>query len=147
MFDQTIERETIKRDGQTFLIEVIADDLSTPPWEWEDGHGEVSDWTTAPKRPGELVLCEDRGSFRYYDAQATMKKAKREGWDAAPFGQGTKGQRAARAVRQDFNRLRGWCAGEWCWACVVVTSRCACCGEFTSVQQALAGLRAMRPSI
>ncbi|ALL68698.1 hypothetical protein K788_0000279 [Paraburkholderia caribensis MBA4] len=40
----------------------------------------VSDWTTRDKRSGEVVLCTDRRSRRYYDIRETMKIARRDGW-------------------------------------------------------------------
>lgn len=60
-----------------------------------------------------MVLCEDRGMKRYYDFQEAVKIARLEGWDTAPYGQGTKGERAARAAMADYARLRRWCDDEW----------------------------------
>ncbi|RQH02741.1 hypothetical protein [Paraburkholderia dinghuensis] len=66
--------------GYTFRVRVEADDSMGAPWEEHDGHGEVSGWTTRDKRPGEIVLSSDRWSKRYYDVQASMKIARRDGW-------------------------------------------------------------------
>ena len=87
----------------------------------ECGHGPVSEWTTRAKQLGERVLVEDRrGAKRYYDFAEAVRIAKRDGWDAPPLGEGTKGQRAARAAEADFNRLRGWCNGDWEYVGIVV---------------------------
>jgi len=112
--------QTIELSGLTFRWDIEPDDISGAPWDNEDGHGIVSEWTQRSKRPGERVLCEDGRSKRFYDVAETMKIAKRDGWDAAPYG-GTPGERAARAVDRDFEYLRGWCNGDWEYVGVVVT--------------------------
>lgn len=92
-----------------------------PPWKEHDGHGPVSDWTRRSKLPGERVLCDDRGFRRYYDWQEAVKIARRDGWDAPPFGVGTAGERAVRAAESDFQHLRGWCNDTWHWVGVVLS--------------------------
>ena len=47
---------TAEHDGWTFAAEVHRDDSFGAPWLEHDGHGEVTDWTTRDKAPGELVL-------------------------------------------------------------------------------------------
>lgn len=107
--------------SKKFVIEYEQDDSGDAPWEVSDMHGPVSDWTTRSKSPGEWVLSKDRGSYRYYDAQEAMKIAKKDGWDAAPYNEGeTKGQRAAKAVKSDFEYLRSWCNDEWTYLVVIV---------------------------
>lgn len=109
-------------DGFTLTARMVQDHDMGAPWDNEDGHGPVSDWTNRAKLPGERVLNEDRfGRRRYYDVAEAIQIAKRDGWDAEPIGQGAKGQRAARAVEADFRRLRGWCEGEWCYVGVVLS--------------------------
>ncbi len=100
-------------EGRTFHVEFLDDDYIGPPWEEEGGHGPVSEWTRRDKTPGEWVLCEDRDSKRYYDFSEAMRMAKKDGWDAPPHGVGTKGERALRAVKADFEWLRGWCNDTW----------------------------------
>lgn len=107
---------TFDYEGKTFHVEIMDDDCCEPPWEHCDGHGPVSDWTRRDKKAGEWVLCEDRGSKRYYDFSEAMKMAKKEGWDAPPYGVGTKGERALRAVTADFEWLRKWCNDGWRYA-------------------------------
>ncbi len=100
-------------EGRTFHVEAIDDDFTGAPWDEFDGLGSVSEWTRRDKTPGEWVLCEDRDSKRYYDFSEAMRMAKKDGWDAPPYGAGTKGERALRAVKANFEWLRGWCNGQW----------------------------------
>jgi hypothetical protein len=71
--------------GKRFAARVERDERADPPWDYEDGHGPVSDWTTRDKRAGELVLCEDRGSRRFYDFAAACRIARRDGWGFLPW--------------------------------------------------------------
>lgn len=72
--------DTFEYKGRTFKVFIRPEDGADPPWQDEDGHGPVTDWTTESKRPGWWLLATDRSSSRYYDAQAAMAKAKKEGW-------------------------------------------------------------------
>lgn len=90
------------------------------PWE-DEGHGPVTDWTHRTKRPGERVLVTDRDARRYYNIAEAIKIAKRDKWDAPPYGEGTAGQRAVRAVEQDFEYLKAWCNDEWYYVAVVLS--------------------------
>lgn len=106
---------TFKYGNKTFAWDYTHDDCHETPWEWADGHGPVSEWTRRDKHPGELVLCEDHGSKRYYDFKAAMEMAKADGWNAWPYkveGE-TAGQRAYKAVMADYEYLRQWCNDEW----------------------------------
>ena len=119
--------DTIKHGGATFRVTLEHDHDHGAPWEEEDGHGPVSEWkrwcegqgVKPPKRAGERILVWDRGSYRTYDMQAAIALAKAEGWDAKPYG-GTAGERAARAVEADFQRMRAWCNDEWSYVGVIV---------------------------
>lgn len=111
---------TFDHKGYTFRVRFPIDQYHGVPWEEYDGHGPVSDWTRRDKMPGERVLCSDHGQKRYYDVAEATRIAKRDGWDALPYKTGTKGERAARAVEADFEYLRQWCAGQWCYVGVVV---------------------------
>lgn len=123
----TIEAE---RDGFTIRAAIHDDDDTTPPWEREDGHGEVTGWTRRAKEPGELVLSEDRDSKRFYDFAGACRKALAEGWrnreDARAVEAGEPVKRSARevasrAAREDFETLRAWCRDDWHYCGVVVT--------------------------
>lgn len=112
-----------EKDGFTIRVRLEPDDDSTPPWERADGHGPVSEWTNRKKEPGERVLIKDyrSDSARYYDVAAATRIAKTDGWDAPPYGTGTNGQKAARAVEADFQFLRGWCRDDWHYVGVVLS--------------------------
>ena len=133
----------IEVSGLQFLVEYEPEYFMGEPWKEECGHGPVSDWTTRDKRPGELVLAEDRKSKRFYDFAAACKIALRDGWDSAPYNTGseTKRQQAAKAARADFERMRGWCNDAWGWCGITVTlldddgektDTCDSCGGYAS---------------
>lgn len=108
-------------DGFTVTATIYRDEHMGAPWKEHDGHGEVSEWTIRDKAPGERVIAQDGRSRQYYDFAAAVAKAKAEGWDAPPYGEGTKGERAVRAAEADFKWLKAWCEGEWHWVGVAVT--------------------------
>jgi hypothetical protein len=113
---------TCEKDGLTITALIERDEDMGPPWKEHDGHGPVSDWRPKDsKRPNEKILCEDRGSCRFYDWAAAIKLAKEDGWDAPPYGEGTPGQQAERAVQRDFELLKNWCADEWFWVSVTLS--------------------------
>ena len=114
--------ETIELSkGYTAQIEIERDEHMGEPWKEHDGHGNVTEWVTRDKRPGERLLCSDRSQKRFYDYQGAIEKARAEGWDAPPYSTGTKGEQAVRAVNADFELLRAWCNDEWYWCGVIVT--------------------------
>jgi hypothetical protein len=115
---QVYPGESIRRGN--LIATIHFDYMVIEPWKAQDGVGIISEWTRRGKNPGERVLCTDRGSSRYYDVAATVAIAKRDGWSA---GEGTPGERAARAVAADFDRWRQWCADQWCYVGVVITDR------------------------
>ncbi|AHB12028.1 hypothetical protein Sano_08 [Xylella phage Sano] len=117
-----IHSYTLERDGLTFRVDHCADTDNGAPWENEDGHGTVSDWTTRDKSPGELVLNTDHGSKRFYDFADACRIALRDGWGARGAEEGmSKRQIAALAAREDYEHLRAWCNDEWSYIGVVVT--------------------------
>ena len=118
-----ILKETMEYKGYLFNIEVDYDEFEGPPWLHCDGHGPVSDWTTRDKKPSEVVLSSIGGANLYYDFSKAMKKAKEELWDAAPYGQGTRGERAERAVRADIKYLRDYIDNVWVYVTLSVTLR------------------------
>jgi hypothetical protein len=108
-----IHTESIEHNGATITINWFPDEDMGPPWDNEDGHGPVSDWTSRAKLPGERVLNEDHRSYRYYDFAAAVKLAKKDGWEAKPYKTGTPGERANRAAEADYEWLRRWCNDDW----------------------------------
>ena len=116
-----ILKKTMKYKGYLFTIEVDYDEFEEPPWSRCDCHVPVSDWTTRDKKPSEVVLSSIGGANLYYDFSKAMKKAKEELWDAAPYGQGTRGERAERAVRADVKHLRDYIDNVWVYVTLSVT--------------------------
>ena len=116
--------DTIEVAGLQFEIATTHDDDADAPWERNDYHGPVSEWTSRDKRPGELILASDRGARRYYDFEAAVAMAKRDGWGLSPAGIAdwkrrrggrppTAAQIAETAARDDFARLSAWCRDQW----------------------------------
>ena len=114
------DRITCNVNGFDATARIEPDEDATPPWAREDGHGPVSEWVNRRKEPGERVLTEDGRFFRYYNIQEATVTARRDGWDTPPFGIGTPGERAARAVEADFRALRLWCSDKWHYCGIVV---------------------------
>lgn len=114
-------------DGLRCVATLQHDYDADPPWENDDGHGPVTGWLTRDKRAGELVLCEDRGSRRFYDFAEAVRMARAKGWgfggksvDDHMAGGMTIGQVAAAAAREDYENLRAWCRDEWFYVGVAV---------------------------
>jgi len=107
-----IDTKILTRDGLEILIQHVHDEYHGAPWDNEDGHGPVSKWTNRDKHAGELVLCSDRDSKRYYDYAEAVRIAKRDGW-----GPG----KPHEAARADYDRLRAWCNDEWYYIGIVAT--------------------------
>lgn len=124
--------EIFEHGGRKFKFEEDYDQDMRAPWEEYDGIGIVSEWTNRDKYPGERVLSTERYGYskRYYDFQATMKKAKQEGWGLSPEDKEklakrlgrtpTKGDIVAEAVEKDFEYCRSWANNEWHWVFVGV---------------------------
>jgi hypothetical protein len=127
----TYDGDTIEAEfsGFRFVATVHHDSDYGAPWEESDCHGPVIDWTRRDKLPGELVLCEDRGSKRFYDFAAACRIARKDGWrspeDAALIVAGydknmTKRAIAARAAHHDYDVLRAWCNSDWAYCGIAV---------------------------
>lgn len=101
-------------------VRIEQDQDYNAPWIENDGHGPVTEWTRRDKKPGELVLCDYRGSKRFYDFQAAVKQAKRESWGIAGQTFKTRGEQAAAAAMADYQYLRGYCNGDWHYVGVIV---------------------------
>lgn len=117
------QTSTVERDGFTLTARIYADDDTDAPWERQDGHGEVTGWTTRGYFEGERVLSRDGAHARYYDFAGAVETAKRDGW-GAEGGQRegeTAEEYATRAAESDFEWLRAWCNDEWSYVGVAVT--------------------------
>ncbi len=115
-----IEKTIEEYKGHTIGVTWHYDQDSEAPWKTDDGHGPVSEWTSREKLPGERVLASDHRQNLYYDFAEAIRIAKRDGWDAKPYG-GTKGEKANRAAEADFEYLRRYCADLWCFVGRIVT--------------------------
>ncbi len=138
------QTETRESGTMSFRVEWFYDDDSDAPWDREDGHGPVSDWTTRDKRPGEMILCSDRRMKRFYDFAEAVKIARRDGWNTAPFNWPSKGARAHAAALADYDRMRQWCTDQWHYCGIVVTLLDAD-GEPDSVDASLWGIESDSP--
>lgn len=123
---------TIEHKGLTFRVDTMPDECSDFPWDREDGHGPVRQTRNREdKRAGERVLVNDRHAFWLYNEQEAMRIAKRDGWgisteDRSRFlantgREPTPNEVALAAVQADFQRLRGFLEGDWCYVGLVVT--------------------------
>ena len=112
------DKHTEEYKGHRITIESHYDEDMGPPWKEHDGHGPVSEWTRREKLPGERVLCDDRGSKRFYDFQEAVKLAKADGWGVSggKLPGESASQYAARAVDADYKHLKAWCDNEWFWS-------------------------------
>lgn len=125
-----ISKSEFKFHRSTFVAYVMPDTDHGTPWENEDGHGDVTPWTTRKKRPGELILSRDASRYRYYDFAAACRKAIAERWGLPlaelqkrqwiGLNRSTPRQRASAAAMLDYENLRAWCNDEWGYVGVVV---------------------------
>ncbi len=109
--------------GRTFQVEYRRDQDHGEPWKESDGHGVVSEWVRRGPEAGEFELVSDRGSRRYYDFEASIAIAIRDGWGIADLVSTnmTKRMIAELAVKKDYEYLQGWCNDDWCFVGVIVT--------------------------
>lgn len=102
----------------------------SPPWKTDDGHGPVrearrprSRECTYPKRAGEIIMHDERGTVWLYDYAEACHIARRDRWgtrDGQQLGE-TARQYAARAARADFDALRAFLRGNWYYVGVKVS--------------------------
>ena len=131
--------ETRESGAMSFRVEWCYDMDADAPWDREDGHGPVSNWTSDPKAPGQMVLCTDRRMKLYYNFAEAVKLARTDGWNTAPFNWPTDGARAHAAALADFDYLRRFCNDQWHYCGIVVTLLDAD-GEPDSVDASLWGI-------
>jgi hypothetical protein len=123
--------------GLTFRAFTVADTDHAAPWEEEDGHGPIREASRhgysgrIAKRPEERPFSGDHwhAPTYLYDWQAAMKLARAE-WGISDDARAalarklgrepTCGEIAEEAVRQDFQRMRGWVRDDWHYVGVVV---------------------------
>ena len=88
------------------------------PWEDSDCHGPVRSGD-GDKRPGEVILSENRGYKHFYDFQGAVAQARKDGW-GCKRPTATKGEQAHYAALEDMKHLRRWLNDEWRYCVVVV---------------------------
>lgn len=120
------QTETIEHCGIAVLIEYFYDQDAGKPWENSDGHGVIrsaySYYGKPEKKPGEVLIQGERGSYWIYDWQESTRIAKRDGWGVSnpPAGL-TRKQITQLAVQKDFDFLRGWLDDDWHYVGAVCT--------------------------
>jgi hypothetical protein len=119
-------------DGIDFLISIEPDQDCPPPWENCDGHGAISMRAArsgefaeyAWKKPYQIFLGATRSNGHpmhvFYDVQESIRVAKRDGWNTAPYAWKTKGEQADAAVRADVRYLAGYLSGKWEYSFITV---------------------------
>jgi hypothetical protein len=122
--------DTFDHKGREYIFRAEHDSDAGTPWEREDGHGPVSDWTNREKAPGERLLHSDRHAKRYYDFAEACKIARRDGWGLGEVElaklekqlgrKPKKGEIIAASVEADFDYLRRWCTDQWEYICISV---------------------------
>ena len=112
------QTDTLEIDGMTVRVNYFSDEFCDPPWDNADGHGPVRksrhrhSWGNSDKRPGERPMnTASSAEYQfYYDWQAAMVIAEKDGWNAPPYDAPG---RALRAVESDFKFLKAWVNDEW----------------------------------
>lgn len=123
--DRVMNIYHINYRGLRFQVTIIEDNDGRVPWAMFDGHGPVRhQWQQGryvQKKPGERVLHRECDVVYLYDWQAACKKARKDGWNAEPHDAPN---RIERAVQADFDYLRDFLRGEWCYigVCVAMTN-------------------------
>jgi hypothetical protein len=109
----SLDDSPVERDGFMFTLSVEADDHNPAPWEENDDHGPVSDWTRRDKLPGELLLSDDNPSGLrstdkrlFYDYAAACRIARRHQWGFAP-GKIVTARNSGRVWNAWFNGVQG----------------------------------------
>lgn len=126
-----VNTEIIEVDDRQFLVSVFEDRDASPPWEHEEGHGDIRYVEDGkPMYRGEVVLHDEHRGRWVYDFGGAIVKAAREKWgiDAsrkarliAKLGKKpTRSQINAEAVRDDMDRMRGYLTGDWSYVGVCV---------------------------
>lgn len=117
--------------GLSFRAFIEYDHAAEAPWEREDGHAPVSEWTSRDKRPSEVIVSTDRRSNRFVCIREAHARARAQGWGLGSDDmqalrdtlnrEPTKREVIAHAVKLDIERMRAWCADDWCYVGVCVS--------------------------
>lgn len=100
-------------------LKTLDDDDNTPPWQREDGHGDIYE-----VRPN--YVCEPGGPDmplgrnHIYDMQESYKIALNEKWGINQ-DKLTPEEQAREAVQADYDRMQAWTNDEWRYINLVVS--------------------------
>jgi hypothetical protein len=108
-FDGDIDSVTYQ--GRTIRIKWSYDEFGSKPWDDCD-YGNVTDWLWRDKGPGEVIICADRGSKRFYNFAGAVAKLKKEGCNGAD---------ADRIAKSEVKRFQDWCNDQWFYMNASVT--------------------------
>lgn len=118
-------------DGKEFRAFIEHDADAGAPWECEEGYVQVSEWTRRDKRPSEVIVNRDRGSYRFVCLRDAHARARAQGCGLVSEDMQTLTHKlgrvptareiTARVVQLDIERMRAWCADEWCYVGVCVS--------------------------
>jgi hypothetical protein len=151
MSADTLDTRTLEYRGLRFKVCHVADPDHRAPWEEYDGHGVVTDWLSIEQQAERdrtkfypLGTMQRDGSQRFYDMDASIRKAIAEQWgvndeERAKLKAGrldgaeaSEAQVLHRAVVLDRDYLNAWCNDEWQYIGVVVQLQDA--GELVPTQ-------------
>ena len=105
--------EEYKSGNHTIKIEWLEEFDNTPPWQFCDSLGEVSEWKyNHTKGSHEMIVCKHRSEARYYDFAEAVANLR---------SQGVSGEDAHNSAMAEYNRFRAWCNDEWYYLTAKVT--------------------------
>lgn len=121
----TYHTENLTIENYDVRIEYWYDEYIGKPWEEYDGHGDIREtrayYGHPDKKPGEIIIHQDWGTWWIYDFAGAVEKAKSEGWGCKESEGLTPNQVAAKAATEDMNYCRRWLDDKWHWAGFTVT--------------------------
>jgi hypothetical protein len=103
--------DSVTHQGRKIKIEWSYDEFGGKPWDNCD-YGNVTDWLRRDKEPGEVIICADRNSKRFYDFAGAVTKLKKEGCSGAD---------ADRIAKSEVKRFQDWCNDKWYYMNASVT--------------------------
>jgi hypothetical protein len=108
-FDGDVDSVTYQ--GRTIKVKWGHDEFGGNPWDDCD-YGNVTDWLCRDKEPGEVIICTDRGSKRFFDFASAVAKLKKEGCSGAE---------ANSTAKFLVKRFQDWCNDQWFYVNASVT--------------------------
>lgn len=111
------DKEVITLEGGYSLeFKVVSDTDSPMPWKEFDGFGVV----VSHRTKDDEAYWPMSGDW-YYDVHASKERALEQDWDTAPYRTGTLDERAARAIKADYDHISKWLNGNLYYVWVRVT--------------------------